>query len=230
MEIFFLCVAILLAAILIAYFGWKLIKYIAYNLSHAVAKGIYDARNGVDVVNKKTMTSTCIQKQINTIKNTLSNPEKRIRNDWLWSLFAYVFGNLAIILGCYFFIGYYYGNKEVANEILEGGMAGVFGLTIYTAIMFFFAYVKFGTKWIGWYVFVSPIRTALETIRDLTETFTHYDLTLAGIYYILVVYLFSISLYVYFWIHSKRLYELNGILKKRKVEKEDCEIEVVAIA
>lgn len=57
MEIFFLCIVALFGVVFITYFGWKLIKYIAYNLSHAVAKGIYDARNGA-VEKKKEMAST----------------------------------------------------------------------------------------------------------------------------------------------------------------------------
>lgn len=228
MDIFFLCAAILLAAVFIAYFAWKLIKYIAYNLSHAVAKGIYDARNGVVVANEKPVSSMGIPKQINKVEINLSIAEKRIRSDWLRSLFTYLLGSLAISLGCYFFIAYH-GNTEVANEILVGGLGGVIALAIYTAIMFFFAYVKFGTKWIGWFLFVSPIRTVLEGIKDLTETFSLPDLTITGIYYVLIVNLFSISLYIYFWMHCKRLYELNGTIKKRKIEKEDNEFESIPV-
>ena len=200
-----------------------MIKYIAYNLSHAVAKGIYDARNGV-VGNEKTVSSIGIPKQINKGEIILSNAEKRIRSDWLQSLFTYILGSLAISVGCYFFITYY-GNSEAAYEVLMEGFVGVIAMSIYTTIMFFFAYIKFGTKWIGWFLIVSPIRTTLEGIKDLTETFNLPDLTVNGIYFVLIVYLFSISLYVYFWIHCRRLYELNNLIKKRKIEKEDSELE-----
>lgn len=226
MEVFFLCIAILLATMFIAYFAWKLIKYIAYNLSHAVAKGVYDARNGVAIEKEKTVSSIDMPKQLNKVEILLSNAEKRIRSDWLRSLFTYLLGSLAISVGCYFFI-VYYGNTEAANEVLLEGLGGVIALAISTAIMFFFAYVKFGTKWIGWFLFISPIRTALEAIKDLAETFSLPDLTITGIYYVLMVYLVSISLYVYFWIHCKRLYELNGTIKKRKIESEDNELEPI---
>lgn len=228
MEIFFLCIAALFGIVFITYFAWKLIKYIAYNLSHAVAKGIYDARNGT-VYEKKEMISTpAMTEKKNKTKEILSKAEERVMNDWRWSLVTYLLGTAAISIGCYFFL-LYHGDKEIANEVLGEGLGGVFGLAIYTAIMFYFAYVKFGTKWIGWFLFISPIRTILETIKDLTETFRLPDLTTTGIYYVLIVYLLSISFYVYFWIHCKRLYELNGVIKKRKFEKEDSEAESIPV-
>lgn len=117
----------------------------------------------------------------------------------------------------------------MANEVLKEGLGEFIGLGIYTAIMFFFAYVKFGTKWIGRFLFMSPIRTILEVIRDLAETFKLPDLTMTGIYYVLIVYLCSISLYVYFWIHCKQLYKLNGTIKKIKIEREDNELEAIPV-
>lgn len=228
MEIFFLCVATIFGVVFITYFGWKLIKYIAYNLSHTMVKGIYDARNGT-VHEKKEMESTPVMTlHKNKTKEILSRAEEKVRKDWRWSLFTYFLGTQAISIGCYFFL-LYYGDKDVANEVLVEGTAGVIGISINLAIMFYFAYVKFGTKWIGWFLFVSPIRTTLETIKDLIEIFKLPDLTTTGIYYVLIGYLLSISFYVYFWIHCKRLFELNVTIKQRKIKKEDKELELAPL-
>lgn len=223
MESFFLWLAILLAIFFITYIAWKLIKYIAYNLSHAVARGIFDARNSEFIEKEKVISTKDVFKQ----KTIFSNREKQVRSDWRHSLLTYLLGSLAICFGCYLFQAYH--DTEVANEVLMEGFVDVLVRAISTAIMFYFAYVKLGTKWIGWFVFVSPIGTALEVIKDLIETFSFPDLTITGIYYVLIVYLFSISLYVYFWIHCKQLYELNTSIKKRKVENEDDKLEPIQV-
>lgn len=172
------------------------------------------------------MSSFNLMKEKNTQDSILSDAEKRIRSDWRRSLYTYLLGTLAISFGCYIFLAYY-GNMELANEVLEERLVGVLDLAIYMAIMFYFAHVRFGTKWIGWFLFVSLIRTTSEGIKYLAETFSLPDLTLTGIYYDLFVYLFSIPLYVYFWIHCKRIYELNSTIKQRKIEKEGHELGLI---
>lgn len=230
MDIFLLWALILLAAVFIAYLAWKLIKY-AYNLSHRIAKRIYSACNGVVIEKEKTVSSTDIPKQLNKVEIILSDTEQRIRSDWLRSLFTYVLGVLVIPLGSFFIV--YLGNEATVNEIVMENLSSVIFLAIFlavfTTIMFFFAYVKFGTKWIGGFLFMSPIGTIFEGIKDFAELFKLPDITMFGISFMLILYLFPTSLYIYFWIHCRRLYKLNSAIKKRKIENVDRELEPIQV-
>lgn len=134
--------------------------------------------------------------------------EEMVRKKWRLSLFIYFLGTLAIILASHLFL-LYEGEDEVAHEVLVEGVGDLVVTGLCLAALFYFAYVKFETKCIGWFLVFFPIITSFEIVKDIIETFSSPDLTLLGICCVLFLYLFPISLYVYFWIHCKRLYEVN---------------------
>lgn len=220
MKFSLLCLGIF-AAVLIVYFVWKSMKYMVYHLSHAAAKGFYEAQDSVVAEKEKAMLIDIPQ-----IDKFNPNAQEHIRRDWLRSYGTFVLGNLALVLGCYFYIANW-GVAEVAWEILVEDFGNWLLLVLSSALMFFFAYVKFGTRWVGWFIFVSPVTILLTVIKDIVDTFTTPDLTIAIVYYISIMYLFRISFYVDFWIHCKRLYDLNRAIKKRKSENEDSKLEPI---
>jgi hypothetical protein len=124
------------------------------------------------------------------VKNCLlSIDDKKIRRDWLRSLYAIFLGNICILIGNYVFLARFL-NKEVANESIGIGLAGLMSLCIALTIVYVFAYKKFGTKWIGFSLVVSPIQYSVEIIKDLVDFFSLYNAHL----YLSFIYL----LYIFF--------------------------------
>jgi hypothetical protein len=156
--------------------------------------------------------------KINDQKNKtvviLSNTDNRVRRNWIMSLQVYIIGSLAIYFGGFLFFAYH-GDMTVANQIIVEGLVRTLFAVMSLAIIYCFAYVKFGTKWIGCFLIVFPIRAVFETVKELAEFFQLPGLDVTGVTYVILVYSSFISLYVYLWIHCKQLYELNRAIKAR---------------
>lgn len=84
-------------------------------------------------------------------------------------------------------------------------LATILGVLISAYATAYFAFKKFGTKWIGFSVFLTPIIFLREMIDTLQNNF------LASLFFIIL----SIPT-AYFWYHSIHLYQLNRSLKKKQ--------------
>lgn len=80
--------------------------------------------------------------------------------------------------------------------------AWIFTALIHGGLMYLFAYAKMGTKWIGWFVFVSPFAKLVQTMKEPPADSSEW-----------IIQIIFIIPYVYFWVHCKKLYDLNHILK-----------------
>lgn len=155
----------------------------------------------------KKMQTQKKPEQIKTLNISLTNEEKIIRAVWMRSLYIFLFGNIAMCVGNYLFFAYQL-NVEAANEVFIASLAATFPLAIAVAVIYGFAYVDFGTKWIKWILIVSPLKTAYDLVTELQGIFS-IELTNAYFYYLLSLYFISTTLFIYFWLHCRRLYQLN---------------------
>ncbi|MBA3238183.1 MAG: hypothetical protein H0T62_07550 [Parachlamydiaceae bacterium] len=142
----------------------------------------------------------------------LSNQEKLIRNDWFRSMCIYLLGTLATLLGYYVALAIYV-DLDTANLVLKINLFNLLSTTFSTTIIYYTAYVKFGFRWIRFFLVMSLIRMTIDGIKELVDLFNIADsivfLSLG------ILFLISISLYVYFWTHCKRLYKMNKLLSKK---------------
>jgi hypothetical protein len=114
----------------------------------------------------------------------LSEAEEKVRKDWRWALGLFYLGHVVVIVASYFYV-LYLGDSESANNILMEGIGALIVMAIGVAISNYFAYMKSGTKWIGFYLIISPIRTAVDTIKDGVEVYSIPNLTIFEIGYYL---------------------------------------------
>lgn len=151
------------------------------------------------------------------VKNCLLSIEgKKIRSDWLRSLYTLLLGNIGIDFGNYVFLALYL-NMEAANEALNIGLLVLMSLCIALTIVYVFAYRGFGTKWIGFNLILSPIQYSFALFKSLVEVFSQPDIPMISIVYVFSIHFFSISFFAYFWINCLKLYRLNSSVNKKKV-------------
>lgn len=153
-------------------------------------------------------------KEVKTFKFSLSDEEKQIRSNWLHSMKVFLIGNFIMNLVTHSFFAYTV-NIEVANEFLMIGIVAYIPLGIGACVIYSFAYLEFGTKWLAWILIASPLRTAYDIITGINEIYKE-DYQTFFVYYILGLYFISTALFVYFWIHNKRLYNLNCKMQTSK--------------
>ncbi len=210
MDIFLQFLPIFFIIAWLGFFIWY--KYYAKNLSNTVTNN--GSKNFIARIASKISPKISNNEEI-----TFSHEESLIRKNWLISAYIFVLGCVLVNLGCYCtFV--YLGNSELASEILAIGIAEDIGLAITTYAIYHFAYVKSGTKWIGLFILLSPIKNTINIIRGIVETFHSPAFSMFDVYYLSIVFTVVISTYLYFWIHCIRLYLLNRRIKKRKINNE----------
>lgn len=204
MNVFFLWFT-LLAVLFVACFTWELIKSIASYFSQPKPlKNVENTLPPVEII--------------------LSPEEKQIRSKWLRSVFMLLLGNLAQAMVFYFFIAYH-RNVEAANDYFMQNLNNIVKFAISSSLIFFFAYKKFGTKWLGFFLLISPLINTMRLISDIALAFQSATLTTAQRSLVLMIDFGILFLFVYFWIHCTRLYKLNRSIKKRKIGEESIELE-----
>ncbi len=145
------------------------------------------------------------------IKPVLNNSEKALRQSWLISLVAYYLGNLMV---------------RISTEPLStlNVISTTFDEVLFFLLMYYFAFIRFGTFWIGCFLFFAPIAFLIDTFKTFGSETSNLGLWSAQ--------LFSFALLVPFWILSNKLYEMNKTIHKKVPESnsdsfDDC-IEVEA--
>lgn len=204
MDTFFLYTGIFLAATFTAFCAREVIKYIRYNPSDAEALEINETHERAQG------------------SHVSSKEEQQIRSNWLRAVFIFLLGTTTFHVGSCLIL-FFSGDLEGAREGFIEALRVMFIQALSTAILYYFAYVKFGTKWIAFVLFTSPARIIIDTIKEMNETFRSPDITTSGISVFVILYLVPVFLFCYFWIHCKRLYELNRIIKKRIKEEKKLE-------
>lgn len=130
--------------------------------------------------------------------NFLLPEEIKIRKDWISAFFIFYGSALAC-----FFVTFIFAEGDIGipmNMFIIGA-----GMTIQALSLYYFAYVKKGTKWIRLFLILVLIVTMVDIINDLRSDSMDW---LFSIY--------STILLGYYWVHSKRLLSLNCTLKARK--------------
>lgn len=155
----------------------------------------------------------------------LFETEEKVRKDWRWALGLFYFGHVIVLAVSCFYV-FYLGDSESANNILKQSIVKLIVMAISLAILNYFAYMKSGNKWLGFYLVVSAIRIAVETIKDGVEVYSIPDLTIIQIGYYLIFHAILLGVFVYFWIHCIRLHDLNTVIKKRKAIKKNDEAQL----
>lgn len=151
-------------------------------------------------------------KPTNILKNTLTDKEKAIRANWKRSLYIMLLGNLALsLLNHSLFANFL--NMELADVSLVASIGEIISLAIGGALIHYFGYIKFGTKWLMCFLVLSPLRCIIITIA-VVKLILDSDLPNVFASYLLIAYFISAALFVNYWINNKRLYQLNRKIKK----------------
>ena len=79
--------------------------------------------------------------------------------------------------------------------------------------MYYCAYARMGTKWIGWFIYVSPIFTLVNFAKDFPDGYIEWTFQLAWF-----------AVYIYFWVNSTALHKLNHIIKNRKMKEGEIDL------
>lgn len=151
-------------------------------------------------------------KPINILNNTLTDEEKTIRANWKRSLFIMLLGNLAIVFLSHSFCANFV-NMELADEFLVISISEIVGLAIGGVFIYYFGYIKFGTKWLMCFLITFPIRCTVITIFVI-QLILDSDLPSLVSSYLLIAHFISVALFIQYWKNSKRLYQLNRKIKK----------------
>lgn len=191
MEYLFLCIVILLV-FAILYPALKAIRYVFDCFLHVF--GIGESK-----IEPK-------------IKFILSDKDSKIRKDWHKSLIVFYVGLLAV---SFFVYGIRIRNQASEIEFLNQVSYWAITTAVYLGLMYFFAYVQFGTRWIGWFVIVSPIWKILDVIENTLEINRNTNIDNLQTISWLLIEIVSTAIYMCFWTHSKRLYDLNFSLQKK---------------
>jgi hypothetical protein len=146
----------------------------------------------------------------------LTEDEKKVRSDWRQSFFVYLIGSLVITFAIWLLF-----TKNI--EFFWIAHYGSF-FSINLAIVYYCAYVKSGTKYLGLYIAIGLAGTIFDSIMNAANIMgARFD----NDYYFAVSSIFTSILFVYFWIHCKRLSKLNKSLKKQKITA--CVVELVVV-
>ena len=151
-----------LSVLVFSYLAWKILQHVVYKMSHLIAKGVYDAKNGVISTESKKKGKQP------KVDHRLNDSERKIRRDWRISFFVYWISTSLISLALIFVVRALYPNVPLEEAWIEV-VGRLIGITILLSVMYFFAYVRYGTKWIGWFVIVSPFGTLADIGRASTR-------------------------------------------------------------
>lgn len=150
----------------------------------------------------------------------LSDSEKDVRKDWRLAFSIFSFTMLALNSGA------------VLSQLLESDATLAYILLGFTlcqavsfAILYYFAFVKFGTKWIGVFMFTSVSKSVGNFLKETFMLMRSPDLTSSEMIIESMGHILFLSLLVYFLMHCLRLYRLNRNLKKRKNEIEILDLQ-----
>jgi len=149
-----------------------------------------------------------LTQESSSICSVFSEAEKKVRRNW-YLAFVVTYGIDFIAALCLYFLG--------PDRVAEEAFITILTFFPSMAFMYYFPYLKSGTKWLGAYLVLGPLGIAVSAATMLTSS-TPAALEVS---YLLFT---SLSL-AYFWIHSKRLYDLNNKSKKdaQSFSSEKCE-------
>ncbi|CRX37568.1 hypothetical protein [Estrella lausannensis] len=172
MEGTILIIAIQLLCFSVGYGCWKFLKYPLCQASNMSAQGNLDADNSKE-------------------------PNEKIYNKWLQGFGLYYVGTLLYCIAIFLLGALTFEESMQTNNLVQ--IAGLVASTlVFGILMYLFAYMKKGTKWIGAFLLISPVLNLIDLIAD-PASLTEHTLLLAA--------------YTYFWVCCKRLYDLNRSLK-----------------
>ncbi len=140
----------------------------------------------------------------------LSESEIKVRRDWRAIFIIFSFIMLTLNFGAFSALLLEW-DTSAANILL--GL--VLAQAIFFAFFYYFAFMKFGTKWIALFIFMSPFKNIETVLKETITLLNSSSLTAVETSIALIVNLLSFSLYGYFWMHCLRLYRLNKSLKKK---------------
>lgn len=150
----------------------------------------------------------------NSPQDSLHESEKKIKLDWRKSLYIFYFcsfSTLTLVDTIAYFL-----NPEMKNQLLLEVDAFLLLPIFHLWPMYYFAFLKSGTKWLYYWIYFGPAIILARSIKDNITLFQDPNINLIGIAFSLCLELLNYSFLVYFWFPSKRLYDLNLRLKKQK--------------